>query len=212
MCPCARRAAARPRGHTWNRTGRTGRATAGRPAPVGTPERARSAGGRPGWAGLVSARSWAGGRLDMASELVKRQGGCGRCGRDEVVAGLERELAHDGPEPPSQAVAGHRRTGRPRDGIRHSNGLVSRAANGGDHDRPGPAAGAGLAECREGAPAVQTAGTRARRGRHRTNERRSQAERRWRPLSRRARRMARPARVDMRCRKPCRFARFRLLG
>jgi hypothetical protein len=41
---------------------------------------------------------------------------------------------------------------------------------------------------------------------------RRQAERLWRPLSRRARRMARPARVDMRCRNPCRRERLRLFG
>jgi hypothetical protein len=39
-----------------------------------------------------------------------------------------------------------------------------------------------------------------------------QAESLWRPFRRRARRTRRPARVDMRCRKPCRFARRRLLG
>jgi hypothetical protein len=39
-----------------------------------------------------------------------------------------------------------------------------------------------------------------------------QADRRWRPLSRRARRTRRPALVDMRCRKPWRLARRRLFG
>jgi hypothetical protein len=39
-----------------------------------------------------------------------------------------------------------------------------------------------------------------------------QADSRARPRSRRALRMARPARVLMRCRKPCFFARRRLLG
>ena len=38
------------------------------------------------------------------------------------------------------------------------------------------------------------------------------AERRTRPLARRDFRMARPARVDMRCRNPCRLARLRLFG
>ncbi len=39
-----------------------------------------------------------------------------------------------------------------------------------------------------------------------------QADRRWRPLSRRERNTARPARVDIRCRNPWRLARRRLLG
>ena len=39
-----------------------------------------------------------------------------------------------------------------------------------------------------------------------------QADSRVRPLARRAFRMARPARVDMRCRKPCRLDRRRTLG
>ena len=40
----------------------------------------------------------------------------------------------------------------------------------------------------------------------------NQAERRLRPLARRALRMARPLRVAMRARKPCRRARFKRLG
>lgn len=40
----------------------------------------------------------------------------------------------------------------------------------------------------------------------------AQAERRTRPRWRRAFKMARPALVAMRWRKPCRFARFRLFG
>ena len=40
----------------------------------------------------------------------------------------------------------------------------------------------------------------------------NQAERRLRPLARRALIMARPPRVDMRARKPCRRARFKRLG
>jgi len=39
-----------------------------------------------------------------------------------------------------------------------------------------------------------------------------QADRRWRPLSRRDLRMARPARVLIRARKPCFLARWRLFG
>jgi hypothetical protein len=40
----------------------------------------------------------------------------------------------------------------------------------------------------------------------------AQTVRRWRPLSRRDFKMARPARVDMRLRKPWVLARFRVLG
>ncbi len=40
----------------------------------------------------------------------------------------------------------------------------------------------------------------------------TQTVRRWRPLSRRDFRMARPARVDMRLRKPCVLARLRVFG
>ncbi len=40
----------------------------------------------------------------------------------------------------------------------------------------------------------------------------AQTVRRWRPLSRRDFRMARPARVDMRLRKPCVLARLRVFG
>jgi hypothetical protein len=39
-----------------------------------------------------------------------------------------------------------------------------------------------------------------------------QADRRWRPLARRALMIARPARVDMRARNPCLRARLRRLG
>src|SRR6185503_11302326 len=41
---------------------------------------------------------------------------------------------------------------------------------------------------------------------------RSQAERRLRPLARRRLRIARPARVDIRARKPCRRFRLRTFG
>ena len=40
----------------------------------------------------------------------------------------------------------------------------------------------------------------------------AQTVRRWRPLSRRDFKMARPARVDMRLRKPCVLARLRVFG
>jgi hypothetical protein len=54
-------------------------------------------------------------------------------------------------------------------------------------------------------------GPEAQKGRTRPN-RTDQADSRALPRWRRALTMARPARVDMRCRKPCFFARLRTLG
>lgn len=77
-------------------------------------------------------------------------------------------------------------------------GLVERGLN--DHATPEPARAnicSPLSEAGEITPALETS---------------DQADRRWRPLSRRAFKTARPARVFMRARKPCFFERRRLLG
>jgi hypothetical protein len=70
-----------------------------------------------------------------------------------------------------------------------------------DHNWPG--IGIAAADRRQcGSVLVQSSG-RARA---------TQTVRRWRPLSRRDFKMARPARVDIRLRKPCVFALLRVLG
>ncbi len=61
--------------------------------------------------------------------------------------------------------------------------------------------------------AAKSGRRRSRDGAGNTSESASdQADSAWRPLRRRAARMARPARVRMRSRKPCVFARRRLFG
>ena len=53
----------------------------------------------------------------MASELLERQFSGGGSHRDQVVTGLERQLADDCSEPTAEAIADHRGTDDPWDGI-----------------------------------------------------------------------------------------------
>ena len=130
--------------------------------------------------------------------------GSRRSGADEVGARpeLERTFDEQAPEAAAQAVAHHRRADRPADGERHPGRLVRGTGQPGDRERTVPGPATVTAQLPEGRRVTDP----PEGGAH------GQAERRWRPLRRRALRMVRPARVDMRWRKPWFLARFRVLG
>jgi len=137
--------------------------------------------------------------LRTHGEEVRTRGYGGRC-----AAG---DLTDRGPEPATDPVAIDRRTepasdreGDPRWiglGRRPASRLVIWRGHEGDaqDSRAGPTAGP--LQFEERATVADAP---------------DQADSLWRPLIRRERRTARPARVDMRCRKPCFLARRRLLG
>jgi len=152
-------------------------------------------------------------------ELGRGAGRRSRPSSDQIRAlrdAAPTKRGHDRPEAPAQPVPGHGRADRPTDAVGDpgrpgrqgrpgwlgwsgwlGRGPVSRRV-GDEADGERPASGwANMAEGVEG-PSVPDPP--------------DQAESRVRPLRRRARTMARPARVDMRCRNPCRLARRRLLG
>lgn len=122
-----------------------------------------------------------------------------RTGRDEVCGSrhqLGLEVGDDGAETTTEAVAGRRVADPTAQGVGDPGGLIRRAPDAADGDRPG-AAGRGSGERDEGRMVADAP---------------DQAERRARPRERRALSTARPPRVRMRVRNPCFFLRFRLLG
>ena len=154
-------------------------------------------------------------RSTWAASSSKRQGGRGGCGGHEVGAGLEVDVVDDGPQPPAQPVALDGTADRSADGIARPRAApAADARNDVTVDRTRPAAcaltGATRRRCAGRVRGRRDMSARGKPPDHRRRAR--QADRRWRPLSRRALMTARPARVDMRCRKPWRFARLRLFG
>lgn len=107
-----------------------------------------------------------------------------------------RNLGEDDPESPARAIARHRRTdlSADREGESWGRGAISMER---DPQSASPAAGAVAAQRIECATATNS---------------RDQADSFCLPLRRRALTMERPARSDMRLRKPCFLARRRLFG
>jgi len=134
--------------------------------------------------------------------LVAQTAGCGSdahqigARRDEGRVGGCR-FGHEGAELSTEPVAAHRVPHRPPDGIGHPGWTGRGGRNIGQRKRAGARPTGAVAELEEGATVRDTS---------------DQADRRSRPFWRRARNTARPARVDMRCRNPCRLARLRTLG
>jgi hypothetical protein len=139
-------------------------------------------------------------RAQSARELVVRRV-FGTCpSPDEIgAAGLQmrKVVAQCGPQPTADAIAGDRVTHDPADGERDARRLPRGSDDGGSHleipGAPAPAAGQRLK-------------------RRLTTDAPDQAERFARPLERRRRITARPARLRIRSRKPCFFFRLRLFG
>lgn len=115
--------------------------------------------------------------------------------RHEVGLGMG-DLGEDDPQASTGAIARHRRTGlaADREGEMRGRGAISMKR---DPQGAGPAATAVTAQRIERATATDS---------------RDQADSFCLPLRRRALMMERPARSDMRLRKPCFFARRRLFG
>jgi hypothetical protein len=201
-----RRGSRGPPGRRPNRSASTGRATVGRlptpdsPAPPRTAlvqSRIATTGSRTWW------MSWA---VQCAKRLAYRcsqisigQGRRRRGGAEQVGARVELGpyLMGDGPQPTPDPVAHHCAPGPTADGVgdpRRFGGVTSQP---GYRDRASSHAAAALAQGLEGGPVTDGP---------------DQAVRLWRPLRRRDDRMARPALVDMRCRKPCFLARFLTFG
>ena len=151
--------------------------------------------------------------LERRSEVGAQLGGRGcRCGRGEVhEVGTRTEI-----DPrqlvakhPAEAVASHRGASPAADTEGHSGAfaLVSDV-----NHRHGTTTGPHAAAAKQVEGRSITDAPRPTGHERAFPRRRPQADSRWRPLVRRALMIARPARVDMRCRKPCRLARLRLLG
>lgn len=122
--------------------------------------------------------------------------------RDQVVAGRHQgrfgvcDLGEEDPQPTARAIARHRRTdlSADREGESWGRGAISMKR---DPQGTSPAPGAVASQRVERAAATDG---------------RDQADSFCLPLRRRALTMERPARSDMRLRKPCFFARRRLFG
>lgn len=121
--------------------------------------------------------------------------------RPEWTVHIPDQLHQNPPEAPPNAVADHRRAhpladreGDPRWLLPFAWSLRGQVR---DPNHPGP-----------GSPPVPTQRLEGLT----VPDSPDQADSRCRPFKRRALRTFRPARVDIRCRKPCRFARRRLLG
>ena len=140
-------------------------------------------------------------RTKVVTELLVGRGGGGRRGTDQVVAGHEgrasRFRGDESPEPPAHPVPHHGTADRTTDGVRDTRRRRRRVVHPGtpEHTMPetpslGPEA---VKYCTLPDPT-------------------GQADSRSRPFARRDFKMARPARVLIRWRKPWRFERRRLLG
>lgn len=118
-----------------------------------------------------------------------------RTRRNDRAGGLDR--GKRGPESTANAIAHHRVADTPPDGVRDP--YLPWRPGRDMHDREGTATGAPTMnpQVKEGCPVTE--GT-------------NQADSLDRPRRRRPARIARPARLDMRCRKPWRLARFRTFG
>lgn len=117
-------------------------------------------------------------------------------GNDERVLGPD-QIGEDVPDLAPDPIPAHRRADLP-----------------GEREGKPDVVAVGGREMGDLEPAMTNAngiGSEAQEGRTRPN-RTDQADSRALPRWRRALMMARPARVDMRCRKPCFFARLRTLG
>ncbi len=225
-CPGARRAPRWPPPRRWSRSGCSDRGRASRRRGAGSRGSASAGSGR-GARGSTRdrsparrGRSWPrprprahrrqpverlfqilrqllecpGQGLRTHGEEVRTRGNGGR-----VPGG---ELGDRGPEPATDPVAIHGRTEPAGDRERHPRGV-----------------GSGTGQIRGGkvghtedTGANPPAGTTQLEERASVADRPDQADSLCRPLSRRDRSTARPARVDIRCRKPCFLARRRLLG
>ena len=123
-----------------------------------------------------------------------------RCGGAEEIgarAELGPDLPGDRSQPAPNPVAYHCATGTTADGVGDPRRFGGAACQPGYRDRPPSHTSAALAQGLEGGLVT---------------DRPDQAVRLWRPLRRRLDRMARPALVDIRWRKPCFFARLRTFG
>jgi hypothetical protein len=139
-------------------------------------------------------------RAQSACELVVRRVFGAGSSPDEIGAArleMRNVVAQYRAQPTADAIAGDRVTHHPADGERDARRLRIRPDHGGSHleipGAPAPAAGQRLK-------------------RRLTTDAPDQAERFARPLERRRRITARPARLRIRSRKPCFFFRLRLFG
>ena len=154
-------------------------------------------GGRPGsWRGV---RQGGQGFAHRRPEVSIGQSRHLRSGADEAGAGTQErpDLPGDGSQPAPNPVAGRRAPDPAADGV-------------GDPRRFGGVAGQPRYRDRA-SPHPLARAVEGDKGRA-VSDAPDQADRRTRPLRRRALRIARPARVELRWRKPCRLARLRLLG
>ncbi len=140
----------------------------------------------------------------LAPQLIERQFGRSRPSADQPVAGCEIVLPNDHAQPTTKEIANDRWADRPADGERK----VTFAGAGARQQR--------ILELEIGTP--QRLPSKADAFSTEADEdvtisnRIDQAERRARPLARRAFSTARPPRVLMRARKPCVLARRRAFG
>lgn len=135
----------------------------------------------------------------MLTERGKRDGHDSSVRGQEIGAPREQErrVQRDrGAQTPTGPVALHRVAEAPADGVRHPRRIVGSLGEEAQRDRAGPL----------------PAGPREGLERRTVADAPDQAERRFRPRARRARRMARPPLVRIRRRKPWVLARLRLLG
>jgi hypothetical protein len=177
-------------GCTPSRWGRTGTGTGGRQTHAGR-RRSPATSATAIWFDFRQ-------QIDRGlTQLIERQ--CGRCmaAADQQQAGWQLERRQDRTQPTPQAIAGHRRTEGARQCERHQRGRCGRIGTPGTPES-GAADPCALAlQAQERVSAADPT---------------DQADRRARPLARRLFSTARPARVDIRARKPCFFARRWLLG
>ena len=195
-----------PRPRRRNRRGGTGTATAcrrevpGRSAPSGG---GSGPGSSSGHVPVGRAGQGAEHRDDVVAQLrgpvpdgVGTGGDQQGTGRHEGWCGSV-EVGAARPEPAAQPVAHHRTAEPAGEGVAEARGPAGIVVEVDRGERTPTDLRARLAEGDEGAAIA---------------DRDDQADSRARPLDRRLRTMARPARVDMRWRKPWRLARFRTLG
>lgn len=190
------------------------RSSANRSADSGTPEDARAT--APGTSRWPDGPPWPPGRAEprrassvflgsahqidqLVLEFDEVNLSDGALPADEVETGCDvgGDLPESGSNTSPGPVAPHRRTIASSDGESHPGRADLGVRHGPDPQVPGGAGAALRRDTREVRTATATA---------------DQALRRWRPFRRRALMIARPARVDIRWRKPCRRARRRVFG
>jgi hypothetical protein len=201
MSPGGPRGARPPRRRSSNRTDRTGTETAGRRAPTG--RRApppgwhgrQARGGPPGWRWSRGPHQCVDRRRPPGRELGERRPAGAGPGAHQPRTRRQRRGPGESPEPPTDAVAHHRSSDPATDGERDPRWAVTLRQPG--HGQRSLSHSWRTAELPERALAPDAP---------------DQADSLARPLARRALRIARPARVDIRCRNPWRFARRRLFG